>query len=96
VAPGNGLRLDRINSRELFRLARLIYFRHLETSPIHFEPLGIVVVADGDPARGVQGRVVFDAPVLLPDEQFVPLEMLRLRGPARGRSGRAPSPRPIV
>jgi hypothetical protein len=96
VTPGNGLRLDRINSRELFRLARVIYFRYLETSPISFEPIGIVVVADGDSARALQGRVVFEAPVLLPDEQFVPLEMLRLRGPIRGRGGRSPSPRPIA
>lgn len=90
------MRLDRINSRELFRLARLIYFRYLETSPISFEPLGIVVACDGDPSRPGQGRVVFELPVLLPDEQFVPLEMLRLRGPARGRGSRPQTPRPLA
>lgn len=80
-----GLRLDRINSREVLRLARHIYFCFLESCPGAAEPIGVVLVGETD-----QGRVVFDVPVLLPDEQFIPFELLRARA-ARTRSGRTPS-----
>ena len=43
---------------------------------------------------GPQGRVVFELPILLPDEQFVPMELLRPRS-ARGRSSRGASSRPL-
>ena len=37
--------------------------------------------------RSAQGRVVFETPVLLPDEQYVPLELIRSRH-SRPRSSR--------
>jgi hypothetical protein len=43
------------------------------------------VVLEQDSAR--QGRVVFEAPVLLPEEHYVPLELLRGRS-ARWRTQR--------
>jgi hypothetical protein len=40
-------------------------------------------------ASGGQGRVVFELPVLLPEEQFIPLELVRGRS-GRSRSSRSP------
>jgi len=79
-------RLDRINSAELLRLARAAYFGWLSGGGGSGDPLGIVL------ARAGAGRVVFELPVLLPGEQFVPIEWLRPRGQGRGRSGRSASP----
>lgn len=87
--PAQGLRLDRINSAEVLRLARGIYFSFLATGPCSQEPVGIVL--DG---HGAGGRVVFDLPVLLPEEQFVPIDWVRARSVGRSRSGRPPSGRP--
>ncbi len=84
-----GLRLDRINSAELLRCSRRVYFRFLESCPTAPEPLGVVLLGVGP-----QGRVVFELPILLPDEQFVPMELLRPRS-ARGRSARGGSSRPL-
>ena len=75
-------RLDRINSAELLRLARAAYFGWLSGGGGSGEPLGIVLTNAG------VGRVVFELPVLLPGEQFVPIEWLRPRGQGRGRTGR--------
>ncbi len=87
--PGSGLRLDRINSRQLLQAARQIYFRYLAGSGGR-EPLGVVMVGETD-----QGRVVFAVPVLLPEEQFVPLELMRNRGLGRpSRASRLQVPRP--
>ena len=78
--PIPALRLDRVNSRELFALARAVMFRHMESCPDGPEPLG-VVLSDGEREGGglTRGRVVFSVPILLPDEQFVPLELLLAR-----------------
>ncbi len=86
--PFGALRLDRINSADLLRRSRRIYFHFLESCPTAPEPMGVVLLAEGP-----QGRVVFEVPVLLPDEQFVPLELLRPR-PGRSRGGRGPLNRP--
>jgi hypothetical protein len=51
--------------------------------------MGVVLLGEGP-----QGRVVFDVPILLPEEQFVPMELLRPR-PARSRSGRGVPARPL-
>jgi hypothetical protein len=83
------LRLDRINSADLLRRSRRIYFRFLESCPTAPEPIGVVLLGEGP-----QGRVVFEVPILLPEEQFVPLELLRPR-PARNRSGRGPANRSL-
>ena len=85
ASPSQGsLRLDRINSAELLRHARRIYFRFLESCPTAPEPLGVVLLG-----AGPQGRVVFEIPVLLPNELFVPLELLRGRV-SRQRPPRSP------
>lgn len=90
ASPSAGaLRLDRINSAELLRCSRRVYFRFLEACPTAPEPLGVVLLG-----AGPQGRVVFEVPILLPDEQFVPMELLRPRS-ARGRSARGGSSRPL-
>lgn len=78
------LRFDRIDSGRLISQARRIYLLHFEQGGSGAEPLGIVL----HPGTG-QGRVVFEVPVLLPDEQFVPLELLRGRLP-RTRPARSP------
>ncbi len=90
ATPSQGfLRLDRINSAELLRHGRRVYFRFLEACPTAPEPLGVVLLG-----AGPQGRVVFEAPILLPDEQFVPMDLLRPRS-SRGRSPRGGTSRPL-
>jgi hypothetical protein len=76
-------RWDRINSAVVIRRARQIYFAFLQNSLCGSEPCGIVLTGP----EGDQGRVVFETPVLLPEEQFIPLDLVR------GRSGRGRSPR---
>lgn len=68
----------------MIKRARQIYFTYVEQCPGGIEPLGIVLHAST-----AQGRVVFEPPVLLPDEQFVPLDLLRGRG-GRPRGMRGP------
>jgi hypothetical protein len=82
------LRLDRINSRELLGSARQVYHAFLSTGPTGVEPAGVVMVGESR-----QGRVVFDLPVLLPQEQFVPIDWLRGRSQTRSRSPRGSLPR---
>ena len=72
-------RWDRIDSRALIRAARGIYFSHLSESSGARDPLG-VVLAPGQPG----GRVVFELPALLPEEEFIELELIRGRN-LRGR-----------
>ena len=75
----------------VLNLARQVYFRFLSSGPSGIEPAGIVlnVAATG-------GRVVFEAPVLLPDEHFVPIDWLRNRSGGRNRPSRpAPSRGPL-
>jgi hypothetical protein len=89
VAPG--LRLDRINSQRVIQAARRVLFQALEHNPAGADPSGVVL-------HGTQGRLVFDLPVLLPDEQFVPIELIRGRlarsGTSRLRLPRKPSSSP--
>lgn len=75
AAPG--LRLDQINSQRVIQAARRVLFQNLDHAPVGMDPSGVVL-------QGNQGRLVFDRPVLLPDEQFVPIELIRGR---LGRSG---------
>ena len=67
-------RWDRVDSRKLIRLARRVYFAYLSDTPTGPEPMGVVVDLDH-----ADGRVVFDAPVMLPEEDFVGLELIRGR-----------------
>ena len=71
-------RWDRVDSRKLIALARKIYFQHLSESGQSLEPCGVVVNSDHS-----DGRVVFEAPTLLPDEQFISADLIgrRLRRP---------------
>tara|TARA_B100001939_G_scaffold329832_1_gene326414 strand:+ start:190 stop:471 length:282 start_codon:yes stop_codon:yes gene_type:complete len=71
----NAPRWDRVNSRALIDLARRVYFSYLSNNPSAPDPLGVVV----DQARG-DGRVVFEAPVLLPDEDYLNFDLIRQRG----------------
>lgn len=87
---GSGLRLDRINSRHLLACARQIYFRYLSNCGATSEPVGVVMVGES-----IQGRVVFDLPVLLPEEQFVPIDLVRTRPGPRTRNGRPATARSI-
>lgn len=83
--PVSSPRWDRINSADVISRSRRIYYSYLENSGGGAEPLGIVITGPS----GGQGRVVFDNPVLLPDEQFIPIELIR------GRSGRGRGSRPL-
>ena len=73
-------RWDRIDSRSLIAQARRVYFAYLSSSHAGQEPLG-VVVGPLDP----DGRVVFATPVLLPDEEFIAIDLIRART-SRGRT----------
>ncbi|MCX5944554.1 MAG: hypothetical protein NTZ53_04445 [Cyanobacteria bacterium] len=83
------MRWDRINSGDLLARARRIYFTYLEQCPSGGEPLGIVLASQGE-----LGRAVFEPPILLPEEQFVPLDLIRGRS-ARLRSPRSPFRSPL-
>lgn len=72
-------RWDRIDSRSLIAQARRIYFAYL-SSTAGQEPLGVVI----DPQE-TDGRVVFETPVLLPDEEFIAIDLIRGRT-SRGRT----------
>ena len=98
------LRLDQINSSLVIQAARRILFQALELGGLGNEPSGVVLNGcqvkgtGGDLGKSqqfLQGRIVFDQPVLLPDEQFVPIELIRGRlgrsGAARLRLPRKPS-----
>jgi len=63
----------------VFQQARSVIYRYLEHCPGGAEPHGVVL-------QGDRGRVVFDQPVLLPDEQFIPLALLRGRAATRPNS----------
>jgi len=67
-------RWDRVDSRRLIALARSIYFQHLSESTHSLEPYGVVVNI-----HLTEGRVVLDAPTLLPDEQFISAELISRR-----------------
>lgn len=86
--PLSNPRWDRINSADVISRARRIYYSYLENSGGGggAEPCGIVITGPS----GGQGRVVFENPVLLPDEQFIALELVR------GRSGRGRGSRPFT
>ena len=73
-------RWDRIDSRSLIGQARHVYFAYLSSSPAGQEPLGVVV-----DTREPNGRVVFETPVLLPDEEFIAIDLIRGRT-SRGRT----------
>ena len=67
-------RWDRIDSRLLIAQARRIYFTYLSSIPAGLEPLGVVV-----DLQELEGRVVFETPVLLPDEEFISIDLIRGR-----------------
>ena len=77
-------RWDRINSAAVIAVARGVYFAFLQDSGGGPEPCGVVI---GGPA-GDQGRVVFETPVLLPGEQYIPIDLVRSRAAGRNRTPR--------
>ena len=80
VGPLGPPRWDRVDSRALIALARTTYFNYIADTPSGVEPLGAVVhLQNGD------GRVAFEVPVLLPEEEFVGIELIRGRN-TRGRN----------
>ncbi|MFS6825843.1 hypothetical protein AAF143_00580 [Cyanobium sp. ATX-6F1] len=86
------LRLDQINSRLVIQAARRVLFQALDHCFAGADVCGVVLNAR---LSTLQGRIVFDPPVLLPDEQFVPIELIWGRlgrgGSARLRLPRKPS-----
>ena len=62
----------------MFHQARQALFQYLERCPGGSDPIGVVL-------QGERGRVVFEQPILLPDEQFVPIELLRGKRLPRSR-----------
>ena len=64
----------------MIALARTIYFNYLADTPSGLEPVGAVVHLEHG-----EGRVAFEVPVLLPDEEFVGIELIRGRS-TRGRN----------
>ena len=67
-------RWDRIDSRTLIAQARTIYFSYLTDTPGGHDPIGVILKTGQN-----EGRVVFDTPVLLPDEEFIALDLIRGR-----------------
>jgi hypothetical protein len=63
----------------VFQLARQAMYAYMERCPMGPDPCGVVLQAG-------RGRVVFELPVLLPDEQFIPLDLIRGRTPRGGAS----------
>ena len=51
--------------------ARQVYFSFLSGAAAGSEPCGVVLGSDVS-----EGRVVFDLPVLLPDEEFIALDLI--------------------
>ena len=92
----DSLRLDQINSSLVIQAARRILFQSLELGHAGHEPSGVVL----NGKQILQGRIVFDQPVLLPDEQFVPINLIRGRlarsGAARLRLPRKPTSPPLA
>ncbi|MCP9848662.1 hypothetical protein KBY88_02330 [Cyanobium sp. Morenito 9A2] len=85
--PLPSLRFDRVDSGRLISMARRLYLQHFEHGPCGGEPLGIVLNL-----QSAQGRVVFEPPVLLPEEQFVALDYIR-GASTRPRHSRSPARR---
>jgi len=77
-------RWDRINSAAVIAVARGVYFAYLQDSGGGLEPCGIVIGG----SAGDQGRVVFETPVLLPGEQYLPIDLVRSRATGRNRAPR--------
>jgi hypothetical protein len=79
ASVGSTPRWDRVNSQALIALARQIYFRYLSEATRAQEPTGVVVCP-----RSGEGRVVFEPPTLLPDEEFLSTALLRNRSRRSG------------
>ena len=73
-------------------------FQYQQQCPLGRDPFGVVLQGGVQGQPGQQGRVVFDTPILLPDEQFIAMEWIlgrskRGQGP-RLRMPKQPAPRP--
>ena len=79
VSQAPSPRWDRVNSQELIAKARAIYFRYLSEASRSTEPSGVVLCGQSG-----EGRVVFEMPTLLPDEEFLSTQLLRGKSSRRG------------
>ena len=86
----SGPRWDRINSADVIACARRIYHDYVASGSVCAEPIGIVIAATPSGQSASLGRAVFEPPVLLPGEQYLPLELVR------PRTGRGRNPRPFT
>ncbi len=91
------LRLDQIDSQQVLRAARHVLFQYQQQCPMGRDPFGVVLQGGVQGQPGQQGRVVFDTPILLPDEQFIAMEWILGRSKrgqgARLRMSKQPAPR---
>ena len=67
----------------MLSVGRQLYLIPLERYGARVEPLGVVIET-----RSFSGRVIFEPPVLLPEEQFLELDLLRRRTHGRLRQRR--------
>lgn len=70
------LRLDQINSQQVLKAARHVLFLYQQQCPMGREPFGVVLPVGALSLSGQQGRVVFDTPILLPDEHFIAIDWI--------------------
>ena len=89
------LRLDQINSQQVLRAARHVLFHYQQHSPMGREPMGVVLQGAGQSQPEQYGRVVFDIPILLPDEHFIAMEWILWRS-KRGQGPRLRIPKQPV
>ena len=91
------LRLDQIDSQQVLRAARHVLFQYQQQCPMGRDPFGVVLQGGVQGQQGQQGRVVFDTPILLPEEQFIAMEWILGRSKrgqgARLRMSKQPAPR---
>ena len=86
----SGPRWDRINSAAVIACARRVYHEYLASGCGCAEPSGLVIATNPSDQSASLGRAVFEPPVLLPGEQYIPLELVR------PRTGRGRTPRPFT
>ena len=67
----NTPRWDRINSCQLIKDAREVYFNYVINNSSHLKPVGVVINL-----KKMSGKVVVKYPALLPDEQYLSLKSL--------------------
>ena len=67
-------------SKSLLQRAKLIYLNHLANYIFNKQPKGIVLNLDNS-----HGYVVFEFPALLPNEKYLPIDLLSPKAKKRSR-----------